>query len=87
MLPILQSAGESLMSVVPFVGLTIATAPGFAHYFGFLRPLAESDGFGAGVVEGLVPAIALTLAMGGAVFAITRRCSSVWEEWRRLGWG
>jgi hypothetical protein len=63
--------------VVPFLGLTVATAPGFAHYLTFLGPLAESDGFGSGVVEGLVPAIALTLTMGGAVSAVTRRDLSV----------
>lgn len=61
----------SLMAVVPFIGLTVASAPGFAHYLGFLRPLADPDGFGSGVAQGLVPVIAITLVLGLAVFTIT----------------
>lgn len=58
--------------MIPIVGLSVATAPGFAHYLGFLRPLAESDGFGSGMAQGFVPALAITLVIGLAVFAITR---------------
>jgi hypothetical protein len=58
--------------VVPFTGLTIATAPVIAHYLTILRPIANSNGFGAGVAESLVPAIGLPPMFGSAVFAIGR---------------
>lgn len=62
--------------MLPFIGLSVATAPGFAHYLGFLRPLAESDGFGSGMAQGFVPAIAIALAIGLAVLAITRKLAA-----------
>lgn len=61
--------------MVPFFGLTVASAPGFAHYLGFLQTLADSDGLGSGVAEGLVPAIALSLVIGLAILAINRKLS------------
>ena len=68
------------MLVVPFLGLTVATAPGFAHFLGFLKPLARSDGFGSGVAEGLAPALALILTTCLAVFATDRELP--WALWR-----
>ena len=62
-----------LMLAVPLIGLTVTNAPGFAHYLEFLRPVANSNGFGAGVLQGLVPAIALPLMIGLAVCAIDRQ--------------
>ncbi|WWC59119.1 uncharacterized protein I303_101667 [Kwoniella dejecticola CBS 10117] len=49
--------------MIPFLGLTVGTAPGFAHYLGLLKPFAESDGFGSGLVEGLIPAVMLGLVI------------------------
>ena len=66
-------ARDALILVVPLLGLPTATVPGFSHHLGFLRPIAMSDGFGSGVVEGLVPAIALALLIGFAVLAINRK--------------
>ena len=63
---------SSYRAVVPFIGLSNATAPGFGHYLGFLKPLARSNGFGSGVAEGLAPALALSIATGIAVFATHR---------------
>lgn len=64
---------DKLMDVaVPILGLTVAAAPGFAHYLPFLQPLSNSNGLGSGIVGGLVPAIAMTLTVAAAVFA-TRR--------------
>ncbi|ORX33503.1 hypothetical protein BD324DRAFT_658318 [Kockovaella imperatae] len=53
--------------IVPFLGLSVATAPGFAHYLGLLTPLERSDGFGSGVAQGLAPALAVILATATAV--------------------
>ena len=60
------------MIVIPFVGLTVASAPGFAHYLGFLKPL-QGNGFGAGFVEGFVPALVMALVGGLAVTATNRK--------------
>ncbi|WVO15731.1 hypothetical protein L204_103393 [Cryptococcus depauperatus] len=60
------------MICIPFIGLSVGTAPGFSHYLSFLKPLAKSDGFGSGVVEGLVPAITLTISTTLAVYGIER---------------
>jgi hypothetical protein len=57
---------------IPFLGLTVATAPGFAHYLIFLRPLRDSDGFWTGIVEALVPAFALSHLLMAAVLATHR---------------
>lgn len=61
-----------LMTVVPIVGLSVASAPGFAHYLGFLKPFAQSNGVGSGVIEGLVPALVLIMATSLAVYAVNR---------------
>ncbi|WVF70155.1 hypothetical protein IAT40_004943 [Kwoniella sp. CBS 6097] len=67
--------------MIPILGLTVATAPGFAHYLLFLGPIADSDGFGSAVVQGLVPTILLTAAVTLAVhlterFSKSARCIS-----------
>ncbi|WWC67601.1 uncharacterized protein I206_101511 [Kwoniella pini CBS 10737] len=54
--------------LIPVLGLTVGTAPGFDHYLGLMKPLAKSDGLGSGVVEGLVPAIFLTLVVVAIVY-------------------
>jgi hypothetical protein len=59
-------------AVIPFLGLSVASAPGFAHYLGFLEPLERINGLGAGVAEGLVPALVLTLAVESIV-VLTQR--------------
>jgi len=51
----------------------VATAPGFAHYFPFLAPLRDSDGFWTGVVEALVPAFVLSHLLMAAVLAAHRK--------------
>ncbi|BEI96214.1 hypothetical protein CcaverHIS631_0111630 [Cutaneotrichosporon cavernicola] len=48
---------------IPFMCLAVASAPGFAHYLRFLEKLARSDSFGTGVVESLVPAVAIILIL------------------------
>ena len=53
--------------VVPFVGLAVGSAPGFAGRLGFLEPSAASDGFGAGVAESVAPAVAIALLTAVAV--------------------
>ena len=70
-------AKADLSEVVPIIALTVGTAPGFAHYLGLFKPLERSNGFGSGVVEGLVPALALSLIVGIAVYATNRK--SVWS--------
>jgi hypothetical protein len=72
-----KASATTHATVIPIVGLTVASAPGFAHYLGFLRPLVESDGFGSGVAQGLVPAIALTLLIGLSVLLITRTLAQI----------
>jgi hypothetical protein len=54
------------------MGLAVASAPGFASYLGFLKPLARSDGFGTGVVESLVPAIAIILLVSAGIALVQR---------------
>lgn len=56
-----------LTAVIPLLGLSVASAPGFAHYLGFLAPLERINGLGAGVAEGLVPAFVLALAVATIV--------------------
>ncbi|WVQ97737.1 hypothetical protein IAU59_004851 [Kwoniella sp. CBS 9459] len=67
--------------MIPVLGLTVATAPGFVHYLAFLRPIAESDGFGSAFVQGLVPTILLSAAVALSIrltdhFAKGARCIS-----------
>lgn len=50
----------------------MATAPGFAYYLPFLKPLAESDGFWTGVVEAFVPAFVLSHLLIAALLATHR---------------
>lgn len=64
--------GSADTSAVPFLGLTVATAPGLAHYLPFLRQLRDSDGFWTGVVEALVPAFVLSHLLMAAVLATHR---------------
>ncbi|EIW71693.1 hypothetical protein TREMEDRAFT_60613 [Tremella mesenterica DSM 1558] len=54
--------------MVPFIALSVGTAPGFSHYLGLLRPLERIDGLGSGLAEGLAPAMALFLAVSLAIF-------------------
>jgi hypothetical protein len=61
-----------LIAVIPFSGLTVASAPGFAHYLHLLLPLERSDGFGAGVAEGLAPAIVLSVVVLTTVIGTER---------------
>lgn len=53
--------------VIPFIGLTHASTPGFAHYIPFLEPLGGSNGFGSGIAQGLVPAMVMSLIVFTAV--------------------
>ncbi|WVQ68925.1 uncharacterized protein L199_007134 [Kwoniella botswanensis] len=62
-LKVLLSGGVMSIILVPFLALSVGTAPGFAHYIGLMKPIATSDGFGSGVVEGLVPAVVLSLVV------------------------
>lgn len=64
--------GSADTSAIPFLGLTVATAPGFAHYLPFLQPLRDSDGFWTGVLEALVPAFVLSHLLMAAVLATHR---------------
>ncbi len=64
--------GPRLTVVIPFMGLAVASAPGFASYLGFLKPLTRSDGFGTGVVESLVPAIAIILHVSAGIALVQR---------------
>ncbi|WVQ76699.1 hypothetical protein IAR50_006373 [Cryptococcus sp. DSM 104548] len=57
---------------VPCGGLAVGTAPGFSYYLGLLKPLARSDGFESGFVEGLVPAIVLSLVMGASIWFVEK---------------
>ncbi|WWD00248.1 hypothetical protein V866_007157 [Kwoniella sp. B9012] len=66
-LKVLLLGGVMSIIVVPFLALSVGTAPGFAHYMGPMKPIARSDGFGSGVVEGLVPAVVLSLVVGVAL--------------------
>jgi hypothetical protein len=52
--------------------LTVATAPGYAHYLPFLEDLAASDGLWAGLVEALVPAFVLSHLLMMALLATYR---------------
>ena len=54
----------------------MATAPGFADYLPFLKPLAESDGFWTGVVEAFVPAFVLSHLLIAALLAVYRESTS-----------
>lgn len=60
------------VAAVPFLALTVSTAPGFANYLPFLRPVSESDGFWTGVVEALVPAFVLSHLLMVVVLACHR---------------
>ncbi|WWC87156.1 uncharacterized protein L201_002042 [Kwoniella dendrophila CBS 6074] len=55
--------------LIPFLGLTVGAAPGFSHYLGLMVPLAKSDGFASGVVEGLVPAVILATTISVIVYS------------------
>ncbi|KAJ9103109.1 hypothetical protein QFC21_002531 [Naganishia friedmannii] len=48
-------------AVIPFIGLANSTGPGLSHYLGFLRHIANSDGPGNGIVQGIVPSIGIAL--------------------------
>ncbi|KAK4684130.1 ATP-dependent RNA helicase DOB1, partial [Tremellales sp. Uapishka_1] len=63
--------------ITPFLGLTVGTAPGFAHHLRLLLPLARSNGFGSGLAEGLAPALALTLLVTAAIYAANRFAKQV----------
>ncbi|OCF59137.1 hypothetical protein L486_03638 [Kwoniella mangroviensis CBS 10435] len=67
-LKVLLSGGVLSIILIPFLALSVGTAPGFAHYLDLLKPLAKSDGFGSGVVEGLVPAVVLSMVVGVALY-------------------
>ncbi|WVW78796.1 hypothetical protein I302_100758 [Kwoniella bestiolae CBS 10118] len=73
-LKVLAMGGMLSVILIPFLALTVGAAPGFSHYLGLMRPLARSDGFGSGVVEGLVPAVVLSLIVGVAA-VLTERFS------------
>ncbi|WWD08005.1 hypothetical protein V865_006115 [Kwoniella europaea PYCC6329] len=66
-LKVLLLGGVMSIILVPFLALSVGTAPGFAHYLGPMKPIARSDEFGSGVVEGLVPAMVLSLVVGVAL--------------------
>jgi hypothetical protein len=66
-----------LVAVIPFLGLSVASAPGFAHYLGFLAPLERINGLGAGVAEGLIPALVLSLAVASVVVLTQRECERI----------
>ncbi|ODO03038.1 hypothetical protein I350_05883 [Cryptococcus amylolentus CBS 6273] len=70
--------GFLLMAIcVPCLGLAVGTAPGLSYYLGLFKPLARSDGFGSGFVEGLVPAIILSLAMGTSIWFVEKLAERV----------
>ena len=72
-----RSFAAYVTSVIPCVALKVSSAPGFAHYLGFLRPLARSDGFGSGVAEGFVPAVALSAMIYIALVLVNRKLTAV----------
>ncbi|TYJ58169.1 hypothetical protein B9479_000993 [Cryptococcus floricola] len=79
--------GFLLMAIcVPCLGLAVGTAPGFSYYLGLFKPLARSDGFGSGFVEGLVPAIILSLAMGTSIWFVEKLTERVHSLWVMLLW-
>ncbi|KAI0319045.1 hypothetical protein OF83DRAFT_1170563 [Amylostereum chailletii] len=62
------------------VGLALATSPNYAHYFTFLQPLADSNGFTTGLATVLAPAVAATLFISlafGALHFASRSVTSV----------
>lgn len=62
-------------TAIPVIGLTLASAPAFAFYLPFLGPVGRSDGLGSGIVQGLVPAIILTVAVVLMVWLVQRELS------------
>lgn len=66
--------------MVPVIALTVVTSPGFAHFLWFLRPLAQANAVGSGVVQGLIPAILLYVVIGTAVWAIKSEYARAGED-------
>ena len=50
----------------------MASVPGFAYHLKFLRPIADSDGVVAGLVESLVPATIMPIIIVTGVYLICR---------------
>lgn len=88
--PLKEVADEAIhVPVVPVAALTVASAPGLAHYLGLMQPIAKSDGFGAGFTEGVVPSIILSISVALAIAATNRedcflnafnRCRRPWQR-------
>jgi hypothetical protein len=62
-----------LTLAIPFLGSTVASAPGFVYHLPFLDPLSNSGSLAAKFVEGLVPAFVLSHIRMGAVLAVHRQ--------------
>ncbi|KAL1408466.1 hypothetical protein Q8F55_005278 [Vanrija albida] len=58
--------------LIPFSSLSLAAAPGFAEYLGFLGHLAYRNDIGAGLAQTLVPAIVVFIFFGVALGVINR---------------
>lgn len=66
----IQNADSLLLAVTAVSGLSLASAPDFAHYFSFLQPLANSNSLAAGLATALAPAVAATLFIALALVVV-----------------
>lgn len=64
--------------MVPFVGLAVGSAPGFASRLGLLGSLAASDGFAAGLAETVAPSLAIALLTFVAVLLVVGMSTLYW---------
>lgn len=58
--------------MIPFSSLSLAAAPGFADYLGFLGGLSHRNDIGAGLAQTLAPALVVLIFFGVAMGVINR---------------
>ncbi|TCD68080.1 hypothetical protein EIP91_011533 [Steccherinum ochraceum] len=58
------------VALLAAAGLSLATAPDFAHYFPFFGPISNGNQLGAGVASGLAAAVAATLFISIALMIV-----------------
>lgn len=63
----------SVSPVTAAAGLSVASAPAFAHYFPFFLPLSSSNFLGAGVAVCLGASVGAALFMAVAVVLVHRK--------------
>jgi hypothetical protein len=70
--------------VVPVIGLSLASAPDFAHYLPFLQPIVSANPILAGLATVFAPAVAATLFVIAGLSIIHCMLFSLGSAYSRL---